>query len=944
MPANKNRSWSEIESQVSASSLKKQFGLAGVLGRSLHFDHLVSVQFYFFDFDERSCRWLEPRDLKLIKESVLSDMLEGYEILQQFSMSNANGKYFNYRYYNFTPAYEALFEINVLKPILSQVLPRIPLFKSKNDLIDAVKNRAHEPLQLVEGEQLCLSVTPTETGYELTGEFRVGSKNIPLMKLNPFVANHLFVYDNLLISVNFNSENKKWWQLLSDSNLIIKREEVGGFLENLHNQALAVDLPEELQYPDLALEPEFRLHLGPDKSLKNSNKRFIVRPEFQYGNRRVSSHDQQLFFIDQAKQCRFKRDLAKEEILQQKVSRELITFKRIEGRFEMTLDAIHLYTFVNQVVEQGVEVEVERKKLSTRELMRFDVKTGQDWFEVTAEAEISGLWVKIPQILESINKGETFVSLGNGQVGMISDNMKKKLLKWSQLGDISESGFRFGANQGFILNSLLDEEESVTLDQRFKDLKDKILQFQGVRSLAPTKNFKGELRSYQQEGLGWLNFLKDFGLGGVLADDMGLGKTIQCLAFLDHLFQKNKKAQFLVVAPKSLMGNWLEESAKFTPHLKSLVLSGQNRSKDLKSFAQYNLIITTYQTMVRDIQVLKDLNWEAIILDEAQAIKNSSTLAARSSRLLNSSFKLAMTGTPIENSIQDLFSISEFVNPGFLHKKIRSAHLTIAEDIKQLIHKSFKPVVLRRTKEQVLKDLPSKTEQTIMIDLEGDHLKVYNELKAYYKVHLLQKVKQEGLPQNKIEVLSALTRLRQAALHPRIIDNKRDIESSKFTVALEMLQEIVSENHKVLVYSQFTTLLKLFKEELDKLNIAYTYLDGASQNRTQIVNTFKKSETIPVFLISLKAGGTGLNLIEADYVFLLDPWWNPAAESQAIDRIHRIGQTRPVNAYRFISKNTVEEKILDLQKAKRDLSAEILDGQSSMIRNLKVEDLEALFY
>lgn len=944
MPANVNRSWSEIESQINTTSAGKLFGIAGVLSRSLHFDHLISIQFYFFSLADKECRWLEPRDLKAIRPSVFDGMLDGYDTLQQFSMSNANGKYFNYRYYNFTPAYEALFEIGVLKPILSHVLPRLPLFKSKKDLLEAVKARSIEPLQLVEGEQLCLAVSPLGENFELKGEFRVGPKNIPLMQLTPFVDNHLFVFENLLITTNFTADNKKWWQLLSESNLTIKREEVGGFLESLHNQALTVELPEELQYPDQNLEPEFRLHLGPDKSLKNSNKRFIVRPEFQYGNRRVNSHDRQVYFVDQAKRCRFKRDLVKEEQMQQKVSRELITFKRIEGRFEMTLDAIHLYTFVNQVVEQGIEVEVERKKLSTRELMRFDVKTGQDWFEVTAEAEISGLWIKIPQILESINKGETFVSLGNGQVGMISESMKKKLLKWSQLGDLSEEGFRFGVNQGFILNSLLDEEESVTLDQRFKDLKNKIAKFKGVKSITPTKAFKGELRSYQQEGLGWLNFLKEFGLGGVLADDMGLGKTIQCLAFLDHLFQKNKKAQFLVVAPKSLMGNWLEESTKFTPHLKSLVLSGQNRLKDHKAYSNYHLIITTYQTMVRDIQALKDLAWDAVILDEAQAIKNSSTLAARSSRLLNSSFKLAMTGTPIENSIQDLFSISEFVNPGFLHKKIRSAHLTIAEDIKQLIHKSFKPVVLRRTKEQVLKDLPSKTEQTIMIDLEGDHLKVYNELKAYYKVHLLKKIQQEGLPQNKIEVLSALTRLRQAALHPRIIDNKREIESSKFSVALEMLQEIVSEKHKVLVYSQFTSLLKLFKEELDKLQIAHSYLDGASQNRTQIVNTFKQNEQIPVFLISLKAGGTGLNLIEADYVFLLDPWWNPAAESQAIDRIHRIGQTRPVNAYRFISKNTVEEKILDLQKAKRDLSAEILDGQSSMIRNLKIEDLEALFY
>ena len=351
---------------------------------------------------------------------------------------------------------------------------------------------------------------------------------------------------------------------------------------------------------------------------------------------------------------------------------------------------------------------------------------------------------------------------------------------------------------------------------------------------------------------------------------------------------------------------------------------------------------------MRDIPRLKDHAFDYVVLDEAQAIKNASTASAKAVRLLKGRNRLALSGTPVENHLGELWSLFEFLNPGMLGearvlKMAGGLSRNPSEEARQLLAQALRPFILRRTKKQVAKELPEKTEQTIFCELEATQRKQYDELKRHYRESLLQRVAKQGMGRSKMHVLEALLRLRQAACHPALIDSSRSAEpSAKLEVLMEQLTEVLEEGHKALVFSQFTSMLAIVRLRLDAAGIVYEYLDGSTTDRQARVERFQTDEKCGLFLISLKAGGLGLNLTAAEYVFLLDPWWNPAVEAQAVDRAHRIGQSRPVFAYRLIAKDTVEEKVLELQKSKRDLADAILGEDNSLIRDLGREDLELL--
>jgi SNF2 family DNA or RNA helicase len=402
----------------------------------------------------------------------------------------------------------------------------------------------------------------------------------------------------------------------------------------------------------------------------------------------------------------------------------------------------------------------------------------------------------------------------------------------------------------------------------------------------------------------------------------------------------------LVVVPKSLVFNWKQEAARFTPRLR--VLDHTGLARDVNGFADHDVVLTTYGTLRRDAAEFKDIEFDYIVLDEAQAIKNPGTESAKAARLLRGRNRLALSGTPVENHLGELWSIFEFLNPGMLgaasvFKLAGSAGRNPNEEMRSLLAHALRPFILRRTKEQVARELPPKSEQTLFCEMEPAQRKLYDELRVHYRNSLLGMVATQGLAKSKIQVLEALLRLRQAACHPGLIDIKRRHEpSAKLDVLIDRLGEVVAEGHKALVFSQFTSLLSLVRERLDESNIVYEYLDGATRDRQKHVERFQDDPDCSLFLISLKAGGLGLNLTAAEYVFLLDPWWNPAVEAQAVDRAHRIGQTHQVFAYRLIARDTVEEKILQLQGSKRDLAAAIIGEDNSLIRNLQPEDLELL--
>jgi superfamily II DNA or RNA helicase len=573
-----------------------------------------------------------------------------------------------------------------------------------------------------------------------------------------------------------------------------------------------------------------------------------------------------------------------------------------------------------------------------------NLKSETDWFDLSGAADFEGKSVPLPELLAALRSGSKTITLDDGTVGMLPEEWLKKYGMIAHLGTPQGDSLRFGKAQVGVLDALLLSRPEIGFDKQFEKARGQLRKFDGLDAADPPTAFKGELRGYQREGLGWLRFLRKFGLGGCLADDMGLGKTVQVLAMLAG----KRKGAALVVVPKSLIFNWKQEAARFAPKLKVLDHTGLGRSKTNESFAEHDIVLTTYGTLRRDAALISEFRFDTCVLDESQAAKNANTDTAKAVKLIQADHRLALSGTPIENHLGELWTLFDFLNPGMLGRAgafggdAGSLRNPDAET-RELLAKALKPYILRRKKTEVAKDLPEKTEQTLHCELDADQRRLYDELRDHYRMSLLSKVDELGLKRTKIQVLAALLRLRQAACHPGLIDEKRIGDpSAKLDALLPLIEEVVEEGHKVLVFSQFTSFLAIAKTRFDAAGLTYEYLDGQTRDRAAKVDRFQNDPDCKLFLVSLKAGGVGLNLTAADYVYLLDPWWNPAAEAQAIDRSHRIGQNKPVFAYRLIAKNTVEEKVLQLQQSKKALADSILGGDGRLITELKREDLEML--
>ena len=460
------------------------------------------------------------------------------------------------------------------------------------------------------------------------------------------------------------------------------------------------------------------------------------------------------------------------------------------------------------------------------------------------------------------------------------------------------------------------------------------------------------MRPYQKHGYDWLHFLNEYKFGGILADDMGLGKTVQVLAYLQSQQEQAqvKNEASLLVVPKSLITNWQRESEKFTPTLKFLEYMGNFRNKDTAIFNEYDVVLTTYGTMLRDIEILRGYHFHHVILDESQAIKNPLAKSAKAARLLHAEHRIVMTGTPVENNTFELWSQFAFLNPGLLGNMDYFKH-AFANPIESggdekamtMLKSLVYPFILRRTKEQVAPELPPRTERIVYTDMDTAQKKLYTQTREKYRAELLGLIESEGMNDARFKILEGLLRLRQIAIHPALVDKNYKGEAPKFEILLETLETLQAENHKALIFSQFVETLKLVKKELDARKIKYIYLDGQTQNRQSKVDEFQTNDAVSFFLISLKAGGVGLNLTAAEYVIHLDPWWNPAVEMQASDRAHRIGQTKPVFIYKIIARDTVEEKILQLQEKKRALVKSIISNEASFFKSLTKDDVKALF-
>ena len=489
------------------------------------------------------------------------------------------------------------------------------------------------------------------------------------------------------------------------------------------------------------------------------------------------------------------------------------------------------------------------------------------------------------------------------------------------------------------------ELAKVSISRKLNNLRN----FKKIEEFELPRNFKGKLRPYQRAGYNWLQFLKSYSFGGCLADDMGLGKTIQTLALLQSEKESGEAGCSLLIMPTSLLYNWEMEAGKFTPELKVLSYSGTNRNKDVSSFKKYDMVLTSYGIARLDIEILKDYYFHYVILDESQLIKNPDSNISKAVKELKSKYKLILTGTPLENNTLNLWSQMSFINPGLLGNKsfFKNEFLTPIEKQNdeyksKKLFTIIKPFILRRHKSQVAKDLPKKIENVQYSDMTLEQEARYDEVKSFYRNKILDEIETKGLKQSSFLLLQGLTKLRQIANHPYMVDPDYVDGSGKLEDITRMLENAIEQGHKMLIFSQFVKHLSIVKNMLDEKGIDYSYLDGSSTNRKQIVENFQNKPELKIFLISLKAGGLGLNLTTADYVFILDPWWNPATEAQAIDRAHRIGQKKTVFTYKFITKNTVEEKILALQQRKLKLVGDLILEEEGVLKSLSKSDIEEL--
>jgi non-specific serine/threonine protein kinase len=617
---------------------------------------------------------------------------------------------------------------------------------------------------------------------------------------------------------------------------------------------------------------------------------------------------------------------------------------------DFLLNAVPRLTQAGFEIYGAEDLKVGRVNRATANV-RVSITSGLDWFDLETVVEFGDQQVSLQDVRKALKRGEHYVKLADGSVGRIPEEWLAKYRHLLDLAEESGPGLRLRDFHLPLLDQLLQEDAALRLPADLTRRRERLRDFEGIKPQPLSDAFTGELRPYQKHGYDWLHFLGECGFGGILADDMGLGKTVQVLAYLQARHEQPAvTSATLLVVPRSLITNWQLESAKFTPGLRFLDHTGGARAKDIAAFDGCDIVLTTYGTMLRDIEVLRGYTFSHIVLDESQAIKNPLAKGAKATRLLRGDQRLVMTGTPVENSTFELWSQFAFLNPGMLggmeyfrREFANPIEANRDEQAAATLRRLVRPFIMRRTKEQVAPELPPRTERIVYTEMGTAQKKLYALTRERYRAELMGLIDGGGMNDARFRILEGLLRLRQIAIHPALMDRTYKGEAPKFEALLEILETLHSEGHKALIFSQFVETLKLVRTELDRLGMNYTYLDGKTRDRQATVDEFQNNAEIPVFLISLKAGGVGLNLTAADYVIHLDPWWNPAVEMQASDRAHRIGQDKPVFVYKIIARGTVEEKILELQERKRALVRSVIATEEGFLKSLTREDVSMLF-
>ncbi|NDA62235.1 MAG: helicase SNF2 [Chitinophagia bacterium] len=705
-------------------------------------------------------------------------------------------------------------------------------------------------------------------------------------------------------------------------------------------------------------KPEMKL------MLKERNDNLLFVPIFSYRGHEVKPGDKEQLYIPAADRLLIiKRNISIEQTFIAKLKSLHSGFAEVDGGILALKGAEVLknnwfFLFMDAVQEQNIQVygfeALKNYRFNTaKPSTKIHISSNTDWFDAKVEISFGNQKVTVDDVKKALASKQQFVQLQDGSLGILPEEWLKKYALLFRVGDGKAGNMKLSKYHFSVIEELYLQRDEQELFFQLEEKYERLRENHSIKPIAPPEHLKEILRPYQESGFQWLNYLREVKWGGILADDMGLGKTLQALSFLYHLKQENGTLKAMVVCPTTLLFNWQNEISKFTPNLSFYIHHGGTRTRENLFNENIDVIITTYGTLRSDIRQLVEMAFDYVILDESQAIKNPSSKVTRAAGLLKANNRLCLSGTPLQNNTFDIFAQMNFLNPGMLgsvefFKQEFSVPIDKFGEKEQKDHlrKILYPFILRRTKEQVARDLPEKQEMVLFCEMGEEQRKIYDAYRNDFRDKILGVVEEQGIQKSQLTILQGLMKLRQICDSPAIV--KEEEKFPNVSVKLEEIGREITENisnHKALIFSQFLGMLSLIKEKMKELGVAFEYFDGSStvQERERAIRRFQEDDNCRVFLISLKAGGVGLNLTAADYVYIVDPWWNPAVEQQAIDRTHRIGQTKNIFAYRMICTDTVEDKILKLQERKRNLARDLITDDEGFVKSLTREDVEYLF-
>ncbi len=805
------------------------------------------------------------------------------------------------------------------------------------------------------------SVEKNGVGYNLECLIRIGgmfhgiedneSPN-PLM----FLYNHqlcLFqntetvsVLEKFLPDGRIHIPQEKWAETLNQFILPLSKE-------------YKVDFDSSMLQTVKGVAPEIRLFLV------EKGDYLMFRPTFSYCGHETGHTGKQVMLIpDKDKILAIHRNMDHESSFYSRLKNLHSNFVEGEDGCSLALEGTEIlknnwfFLFVDAMKELQVPVfgfeALQNFRFNTaKPQTRIYISSNTDWFDARVDILFGDQKVSVAEVKRALVNKQQYVQLNDGTLGILPDEWLKKYSLLFRVGEGNADQLKLSRYHKGVIDELYElrneQELSFELEEKYNRLRD----FEKINEQEPPEHLKPVLRPYQVAGFQWLNYLKQVNWGGILADDMGLGKTVQALSYMEHYKRENGSVKVLVVCPTTLIYNWENEIKKFTPQLTYQIHHGSGRNRATENLLNFDVTITTYGTLRSDIRFFMEVKFDYVILDESQAIKNPASKVTRAAGLLDASYRICMSGTPLQNNTFDIYAQMNFLNPGmlgsieFFRQEFAIPIDKLGEaDRKEHLRKLLYPFILRRTKEQVARDLPEKQEMILWCEMQDAQRKIYESYRNDYRQRILGTINDQGISRSQFTILQGLIKLRQICDSPAILNDDESYENHSIKID-ELAREITEDmsDHKALIFSQFLGMLSLIRQKLEELGIPYEYFDGSTSapDREKAIRNFQSNEEIRVFLISLKAGGVGLNLTAADYVYIVDPWWNPAVEQQAIDRTHRIGQTKNIFAYRMICRDTIEDKILKLQEKKRALAKDLISDESGFVKSLTREDVEYLF-